>query len=255
MYITNEQKIDLNNLELLSDKGSECVVYKYNNKAIKIFRKEYIFSHLTIEEIYYLSQIPTKRILFPIGSVLDNNHKVAGYTMHLITDEKNIQKESMKRIFYEMQIIQKDLNLLSKHNICLFDIGQSNCIYNGKLFLIDPGNYIINNMSNIKKQLDPLNLCSDNKLLLKTWNENKINQLFDSLLFSQNANIDSYQHRLIVQFFQKEKDKKKINYNLDVFKEFFDENMTVENAVLNFMQKHIKEDEKERSWYLSSREK
>lgn len=39
MFIINEQKIDKNKLELISNEGTECIVFKYNNNAIKLFRK------------------------------------------------------------------------------------------------------------------------------------------------------------------------------------------------------------------------
>lgn len=174
--------------------------------------------------------------------------------MQLITGKKDIQKELMKHIFNEMQVLQSDLDLLDKYKIGLLDISPNNSIYNGKIFLVDPGNYMIKDLTTIKRHVDPYNL-NDDKLLLRKWNEEKINRLFDMLLFSQNPNIDSYQYRLIIQFFNKEKQNKKINYNLEVFKEFFDQELTVKDSIDKFIHKHIKEDIKERLWYMSSLER
>lgn len=251
MLIIDGQHIDMKDLELMSNQGSECVVYKYKNTAIKLFRKNYQFSNLTMDDINYVKNIPTRRTLFPTNAILDKDGKVVGYQMTLIKKEKDIQKEPMHKILKELLIFQYDLMILERFNIGLLDINPSNSIYNGKLYLIDPGNYLINKTGTIKRQMDPLNECNDDKKLLTTWNENKINQLFDMLLFSQNPKIDPYQFRLIVQFFIREKEKKGINYNYEVFKKYFDPDLSVEDSINKFMKEHIKVDPLERKWYLS----
>lgn len=251
MFIIHEKDIEINKLELFSDNGSECMVYKYGDSALKFFRPNYEFSHFTIDDIFKLSIIPTKRILFPTNAIVNDQNDLIGYQMPLIKGQKDIQKELMKHIFEEMEILQNDMDLLDKNNIALYDINQSNSIYNGNLYLVDPGNYAIDDISIIKRQIDPFNLSKDNKKLLREWNENKINQLFDMLLFSLNPQIDSYRFRLIVQFFIKEKEKRGVNYNLEVFKDYFDEKLPVKDSVDKFCKKHIKENPKEREWYLS----
>ena len=251
MLIIDGQQVNLKDLEVLSDKGSECVVYKYKNSVIKIFKKDYEFSNFTLEDINYVHNIKTRRILFPTSAILDKDGKMVGYQMPLIKGTKDIQKEPMHKILKELLILQFDMMLLERLNIGLMDVNPSNSIYNGKLYLIDPGNYLINDMSTIKRQLDPLNTCNNNQKLLTTWNENKINQLFDMLLFSHNPRIDPYQFRLIAQFFIKEKEKKRINYNYEIFKKYFDPNLSVEDSIKKFMKEHIKENKKEREWYLS----
>lgn len=255
MFIINESEIEFSKLELLSVKGSECIVYKNNNRVLKIFRKDCKHEHFTIDDIFKLRIVPTKRILFPTNAIVDKHNNLIGYQMQLIEGQKDIQKETMQHIFDEMQALQDDLDLLDAHNIALYDITQSNCIYNGRLYLIDPGNYIINDMSVIKRQIDPFNLCKDNKKLCREWNENKINQLFDMLLFSQNSSVDAYKFRLIVQFFKNEKEKRGVNYNLDVFKDYFDSSLPVNEAIDSFLNKHIKENPNEREWYLSTYKK
>jgi len=252
MFIINEKDIEFNKLKLLSDEGSECVAYKYDKSVVKFFRPHYKHSHITIDDIFKLRIIPTKRILFPTNAIVNRQNNLIGYQMPLIEGEKDIQNEPIQHIFDEMQVLQDDMDLLDKHNIALYDINPSNSIYNGKLYLIDPGNYVINDINVIKRQIDPINLCDDNKKLLRIWNENKINQLFDMLLFSQNLSIDAYRFRLIVQFFIKEKEKRGVNYNLEVFKDYFDSNLTVKDSVDKFFKEYIKENPKEREWYLSS---
>ena len=71
------------------------------------------------------------------------------------------------------------------------------------------------------------------------------------LLFSKNKDIDPYQFRLIVQFFIKEREIRRTNSNLEILQEYFDPELSVQEATKQFMSKHIREDKKEREWYLS----
>ncbi len=217
LFNIDGRPLDLSKLCLLSEKGSECIVYKYNSKVVKLFREDYMLPHLNTEDILYLKNIPTK-----MGHVLD-----------------------------EMKVLQDDLKLLNQFKIGLRDINPSNVIYNGQVYIIDPGNYIVKDISGIKLQIDPLNQENNDDVLLEKWNYNKINCLFDSLLFSDNKNVDAYQFRLIVQFFMKEREEIGTNFNLEILQDYFNPEMSVEKSTEEFRRKYIKENQEERDWYLS----
>ena len=55
----------------------------------------------------------------------------------------------------------------------------------------------------------------------------------------------------IVQFFIKEREIRRTNSNLEILQEYFDPELSVQEANKQFMSKHIREDKKEREWYLS----
>lgn len=245
------QRIDNQKLELLANNGSECTVYKYKQSVVKLFKEIYPFSHFTITDIQFLRNIQTKRVLMPTDIVLDETSKLVGYQMPFIDGKKDILNEPMKNILSEMQVIEDDIKLLIDNKVGLMDFGLSNTIYNGKVYMIDPGNYLIDNIEVIIHQIDPLNLCKDSKFLLTKWNFDEANQLFYTLLFLKNKSINSYQRRLIVQFFIKERENRGVFYDLPIYKEYFNPELTVKQATKEFIAKYIKEDPKEREWYLS----
>lgn len=244
-----KQDLDNSKLTLLSPNGLECVVYKYGTSVVKLFKTSYPLEHLTLEEIEYLSKIPTKRILLPTGAVLSENNKVVGYHMPLVTGQKDIQKEKMSNIINEMHEIEQDLDLLDKFGVGLMDIGPANSVFNGNLYLIDPGNYLVCDNKPIKHQLDPQNLCEDDAILLRKWNEIKINKLFDVLLFSKNPDIDFSKCREIIQFFLKENHRINNNYNKEVFIKYFDPNLNVRESVNKFISQHSNEFSNEPNLY------
>lgn len=104
--INNENKkiIDIQLLELLSQKGSEMTVYNDENSVYKIFKKDYKLGHKSIEELNYLSYIKTLRILMP-EALLFSNEELIGYTMVYIKDEKDIHSDTMANLLNELMII------------------------------------------------------------------------------------------------------------------------------------------------------
>lgn len=59
------EDINLGDLELLSEQGSEFMVYNDDYKVYKIFKPNYKLEHKSIEELTYLAAIKTSRILMP----------------------------------------------------------------------------------------------------------------------------------------------------------------------------------------------
>ena len=255
LFDLERKKIDISRLELLSDRGSECVVYKYGDRVVKLFKKDYCFSHLSVDEVKFLRQINTERILLPMDAVLDDKNSMIGYQMPLMTDEKDIKDEKMNHVLDEMRFLKKDIEILSLCRIGLIDLSVSNTIYNGKVYLIDPGNYTIGDVGYIKHDLDPFDLRDDELSLVREWNYGKMNVLFDDLLFLGNKEIDAYKHRFIIQFFQREREGRGINYNLEIFEDYFDPELSAKEATKQFIKDHLKEDPEEKKLFLSLYEK
>lgn len=269
--------LDMSKIEFLSDSGSECIVYKYFNSVIKIYKKDYKFSHLSLDELNTLKIISTQRILLPKGTLWNINHELIGYEMPFIEGGIGIEYSSVSSFFEELKILKQDLDLLCSKFIILRDINLSNTIYNGQIYLIDSGNYLINELEKIifhlnitgsllsenqkeiilegdynkvKILIDSLTLEEKQKLLMK-WNYNKINELIDMLLFSKKSYIDAFQYRQIIQFFMKIKEERNLLYNLDVLKMFFNQNLSIEEATMEFLNEYIKENPKERKLFFS----
>lgn len=282
--IFNEDRspLDMTKIKSLSDRGSEFIVYKYLDSVIKIYKNDYQLSHLSLEQLNILKNILTQRILLPTGTLWNSNHELIGYKMPFIEGERSIERDSLCTFFEELEVLKQDLDLLCSNSIILRDINLSNTIYNGHIYLIDPGNYLVDELDKIV--LDKIILCTnigdfsiveklkriimegdyskvkfltdslsleEKQIILKRWNYNKINELIDMLLFSSRSNIDPFMYRQIVQFIMKERDKNKFIYSLDVLKLFFNGDLCIGDAIDNFIKRYIKNNPKERSLFFS----
>ncbi len=277
VFTEDGYQVDLSKVELISDKGSEFMVYKYIDSVIKLYKKDYKLSHLSLEELNFFKNILTQRILFPTGTLWNENHNLIGYRMSLITGEKSIEPDSVFSLFEELAIIKQDLDLLCSKSIILRDINLSNTIYNGHIFLIDPGNYLIDRLEEIilhmdikdqaiqkevnriiisgeydkVKNLTDSFTLEERQRLINEWNYDKINKLIDMLLFPRRNCIDPFKFRQIVQFIMKERNKNDFIYSLDVFKLYFNRELCVGDAIDDFIKTHIKDDPEEKKLFLS----
>ncbi len=269
--------LDLNKIEFLSNRGSEFIVYKYLNSVIKIYKKDYHLSHLSLEELNTLKNILTQRILLPTGTIWNSNNELIGYEMPFISGARDINCDSVCTFFEELEVLEQDLNLVCNNSIILRDINLSNSIYNGHIYLIDPGNYLIDELdkiifsmnfidSSILEKLKKIIMEGDYKKikilmdslpleekqnLLRKWNYNKINKLIDMLLFSGRSNIGPFKYRQIVQFIMRERDKNGFIYSLDVLKKFFNKDLCIGEAINDFVGRYIEDDPEERKLFFS----
>ena len=251
--VFNEQgcPLDMSRVEFLTDKGSEFIVYKYLDMVIKLYKKNYKLSHLSLEEIKILKSIATQRILLPRGVLLNQDGELAGYSMPYIDGERNILYDSASNLLDELEIIKQDLNLLCNNYIILRDINLANTIYNGQMYLIDPGNYLINDLQQISvEDVNSLTLEEKQELLMN-WNCHKIKTLLDMLLFSNKKNIDPFQFRQIIQFFMKERESMNLKNELDIFKLFLNPDLIIDEAIDKFMKEYIKDNPEERTLFFS----
>ena len=252
IFDENGKQINLNKLDLLSNKGSEFIVYKYEKDVVKLYKENYKLSHLSPEEMKFLSKLSTKRILVPSNKLLDQKGNMIGYQMPLILGERDLQMDSMQHLLQELCVLKNDIDLLCEYSVILMDINPGNTIYNGNLFLIDPGNYLINELDKVIFHVDVSKLSiEEKKKLLIGRNYQKINELIEVLLFINNDNFDFYQKRQIVQFFIKEREANNVIYNLDILKQYFDSNLRITDSIKKFVNEYIKDDPNEKALFLS----
>ena len=271
----NGSSLNTNKLFFLTDKGSEFIVYKYDTFALKIYKDNYKLSHLSLEELKIFKSILTKRILLPSDFLLNNNDELIGYMMPYIDGEKNLLYDSVSNLFNELAVLKEDLDSLSSNLIILQDINTENTIYNGNLYLIDPGNYAINQLEGIifhveiedtklSNELTKIAINSEHyklrelinsltkqekEKIIKTWNYEKINKLMHMMMFSKMENIDPYTFRQIVQFIISERKKNKFTYDLDILKIYLNEELTIADAVDEFVKNNIMDNIKEKELY------
>ena len=242
----NRKLIDIESLQLLSQKGSEMTVYNDEEFVYKIFKKDYKLSHKNIEELNNLSCIKTLRILMP-KALLFSNEELIGYTMPYIKNERDIHNGTMANLLHELMVIKKDIDILNKLCVRLIDINKSNIVYNGKLYLIDPGNYYINDVNDLLIYYQNNEITEEEKQnIIINWNYNKLNKLMHELLFMNNSDIDFYLLRKIIEFFEIERKKDGLIYDAGIYQKYFDKDLTVREAIKKFVSNYIKVDEEEK---------
>lgn len=127
--------------------GAEGEVFRYGDKALKIYREKCFKRRLEEDTASKLIGIPTKRILLPRELIRDpDSLKFMGYETPFIRgcSKYSILDMPMKNFLDEVSILEDDIELLSSKNVELADFSRDNFLYNGSFYFCDPGSYRFN---------------------------------------------------------------------------------------------------------------
>lgn len=185
--------------------------------------------------------------------VINNeNKKIIDIELLELLSEKDMHNDTMANLLNELMIIKQDIDILNKLCVRLIDINKSNIVYNGKLYLIDPGNYYINDVNDLLIYYQNREITEEEKQnFIINWNYNKLNKLMHELLFMNNSDIDFYLLRKIIEFFEIERKKDGLIYDAGIYQKYFDKDLTVREAIKKFVSNYIKVDEEEKKMVLS----
>ena len=127
------------------NEGMEGTIYKYGDRALKIYEEFPRKSRLEENEALELSKISTNRILLPRELIYDDKDKFVGYSTLYIDSYGlgNISKMSIDSFIDEVNILYRDISILSRNNVDVDDYTLYNTLYNGGIYLVDPGSYQI----------------------------------------------------------------------------------------------------------------
>ena len=143
--IYNISKEELIEKHYISE-GDEAMVYKFGSDVFKLYKTNCPKHRLSEEDIRYLMQIRNDRILLP-NEVIYIDEKFGGYKMpYIVASSKTyVKKMKMIDIYAQLQIIKEDLLKLKDCNVLIYDLHNENYIFNGGMYFIDPGSYMIKN--------------------------------------------------------------------------------------------------------------
>ncbi len=142
-YRLDNKEVDLSGIRKLTyvptTKAGD--VYRYKNTALRIFKDgERVIDQETAK---YLSDISTERILLP-KKLLFYNNAFKGYTMKLVSQKgagKKLITTPTRDLINSIEVLEKDIEVLSQKKVLLNDINPGYTLYNGELFLVNPANY------------------------------------------------------------------------------------------------------------------
>ena len=100
VFIITDQGLFYNNIPLeYIDKGEEGSVYRYQDKAIKIYHDYPRKTTASLDLLKVLKTIDTKRILMPIDILMESSNKAKGYITLWIVNNflDNFYKDNCKR--------------------------------------------------------------------------------------------------------------------------------------------------------------
>ena len=144
VFIITDQGLFYNNIPLeYLDKGEEGSVYRYQDKAIKIYHDYPRKTTASLDLLKVLKTIDTKRILMPIDILMESSNKAKGYITLFIEGNKDIVYNYPKdKLLEELSFLDDDFATLGKESIAIGDLRESNYLSNETgFFLFDYGDY------------------------------------------------------------------------------------------------------------------
>ncbi len=130
------------NFEFLGD-GCEANVYRKDlDTVIKIYKDNNFMRKLDEESIKELKEINTHRILMPMEELYDEFGKLIGYLRKFKQNYNyTLKNASGYQLLEEFDLLKEDAFNLASSNYTISDLHRDNIIYDGNLYLIDPGSY------------------------------------------------------------------------------------------------------------------
>lgn len=129
-------------LEYLGD-GCEAAVYRYDkNIAIKIYKNNGFKRKLDEETALGLMKLKTKRILLPEEIIYNENNEMIGYKKKYKENYNHALKYiNGLNLYNEILILKEDAYTLASNDYIISDLHRDNMIYDGSIYLTDPGSY------------------------------------------------------------------------------------------------------------------
>ena len=131
--------------DMYIDEGNEATIYRHGAEVLKIYKNNPRKTVLGYEAAIILSKISTTNYLLPKRLIFDESKKFEGYT----TTYKDrfplslIAKMPLNRFLEELKCLAEETELLTDNGVDIEDLSYENTIYNGHLYICDPGSFLI----------------------------------------------------------------------------------------------------------------
>ena len=128
------------------DEGNEAEIYRYGQDALKLYKNHCTKIRLNEEAARYLSNIPTERFLMPKEIIRDAyDLEFIGYSLPFVYvyPRKALLRLRIEDFLKELAELDADLHVLADYGVAVEDVHIDNVLYNGKIFVGDPGSFSI----------------------------------------------------------------------------------------------------------------
>ena len=198
-FYYNNRVMNMSRKELDSyylGEGLESTVYLFDEIVVKIYKSHCRKIRLNEEDVKRLSKIETERIVMPEYLVYDDLNKFSGYTMKYIPTYIKIplKDDKINNLVKEIEKYEKDIEILSKEKISIYDLNINNAVINNGIYSIDPGSFRYKD-----KIIDFKNNPEDLTIyIIKELNREEINSFFIEEILEKCSNIPK-KYRLIFE--------------------------------------------------------
>lgn len=198
-FYYNNRVMNMSQKELDSyylGEGLESTVYLFDEIVVKIYKSHCRKIRLNEEDVKRLSKIETERIVMPEDLVYDDLNKFSGYTMKYIPTYIKIplKDDKINNLVKEIEKYEKDIEILSKEKISIYDLNINNAVINNGIYSIDPGSFRYKD-----KIIDFKNNPEDLTIyIIKELNREEINSFFIEEILEKCSNIPK-KYRLIFE--------------------------------------------------------
>ena len=229
VFIISDQGLFYNNIPLeYIDKGEEGSVYRYQEKAIKIYHDCPRKTTASLELLKVLKTINTQRILMPIDILVESSNKAKGYITPFIEGNKDIvYKYPKDKLLEELSLLEDDFATLGKESIAIGDLRESNSLSNETgFFLFDYGDYYQNPR---KINTTSINIEEFQIFFLYNLVSPKLNQEASKLKLSNQQVMSIYR-----------KTRYEIIHHMQGLVDYLDKNMQKEENLNNYVKRLIR---------------
>lgn len=193
------------------NEGCEAEVYIYKDLALKFYKERSIKTGIDKEMVEYLKLIKTKRYLMPVGCITSYSYKFLGYATEFKQHYQTISSMMFDKFIDEVKFLEEDTLLLSEKGVDIENLSYDNTIYNGSIYLIDPGSFKISmeNKSLPRENLDKLNTYVIEELLGNSLSKSLSKKKKTEMLNSIKEMLKSSSYELISDFLKEEASQSK----------------------------------------------
>lgn len=230
-YYYGNRVINMSEEELDShylNEGLESFVYLFDDVVLKIYKKRCRKLQLSEEDVKRLSGIETERIVMPEDIVYDDLNKFSGYTMKYISTciKIPLKDDKINNLVKEIEKYEKDIEILSKNKISIYDLNINNTVINNGIYSIDPGSFRYKDKC-IDFKNNPEGLIN---YIIKELNREEINRFFIEDILEKTTNIPK-KYRFIFE--------QQFNYS-DILSDQIKDTMYEDESVKQYTKRLIK---------------
>ncbi len=156
-------------MKLIKNGKEHAKFYRYQDLMVKLYHEKEGAGILSKEQIQYLEDLSTNRILLPISYVTDESQTEEGYTIPFVSkkeEQRSLFQTPVADLWEELALVKEDIERMNDAHVLLDCLEEDRAIFNGKLYVKSPDYYqIIASNDSLFSRVPVLNYARINQFL------------------------------------------------------------------------------------------